>query len=738
MTAFQALRPGEKEHILSVLRQAFRAVFPELAVPVEEIQAALLTSTVLSRFRPDQLPAVVTRAVFPDRGEFESEYGAKDALVRYLFKDEMRLAAMARWLRERIGPVLEEMSRIDRTCFRTLWHRLLESAPQMATDPADLVMMLAEDFSGHGIDTQEARYVEVVVFKRVPIWPQPLPPCEAFVVRQVLELAQATGALERDVILSWALRIGECNIAHGIITAGPAPAARTPAHRIEQFSRIASHLEGLILYLSAHLGDYLDALEEHEQDYYDEIRQQAPHILTGEVPWPPLQDLQTLASHAVDSRDRLPLRRLLKVHFPVEMYNRLHSRTYAALRVLLPAMFYMERDEFRRSRDGQRVMAQVDRWLCYWICCDHRYGKRQSNHNPDEVASYRLLREVVTAWHELGDRGPELLTQCRKLLDGGPVRNWRRHAATPERDSRPAFRLLPLWLLELRALRLYGRGSPEWTEANQLAIQRFEFLACRVNLADFWSGDPGIILLTLEALRQLATARSELPDGAGSWDPEMLRCAQQILVRLETIDDARVRRALSSFTYPILTALAAWRTTTCEDRFEGLCLFEMARSRWLIDHLALGNRTLRVQPEDSEPTRELKDRLFELLNPVVKADYLSVWHGVPDEFMGQLQREHPDLARLVAATWLHPSGVRRHVPPEAVVLAYHLEHDPARPPRIHLARPGEPWPRESPGSDARLWMFLVQGGRCHFHLCSLPPALSVISSSKIGLFFRGI
>jgi hypothetical protein len=247
----------------------------------------------------------------------------------------------------------------------------------------------------------------------------------------------------------------------------------------------------------------------------------------------------------------------------------------------------------------------------------------------------------------------------------------------------------------------------------------------------FWVGKPGELLLTLEALRQLAVARAEMPEATGRWDPEMLRCARQILVRLEMIDDAQIRRTLSGFFHPVLTSLAAWRTATREDRLEGLCLFEMARSRWLIDHLALGNRTLLVRPEDDERTCGLKDALFGSLNPVVETNLPSKWEEVPADLFNQILQHNPDLARLVAASWIHPDSVRRHIPAGAVVLAYQIEHDPADPPRICLTDTVEPWSQGIPGPDARLWMFLLHEGRCHAQI-------SDSSASKLGERHRSL
>ncbi len=668
--SFQPLQLDEKRRILEVLNEAARNIFVGLDVPLETVSRAALHCND-TELPLEQLPTEVRERFVKHWAAWQNLHEGEEVLkedwkrrntianmlMRHLNGYNNHPQVMERWLLEKIGPALEEVSRIDHTCFRTLWRRLVRSYG----DPppyVDLFLNLARAFSEDENGEKAARFAEMVVFKdNTCSWQNLLPPSESFAVLQVLELGASTGSLTDEVILSWAIRIGNFGLVERILKRLAACDTRDITGLIRRFNGLVRHMEGLIFYLNDHLHAYLDALEQQERLYWGDDQQDReakkfPLPLVAGQDRPTLEDLGVAAASMVHRKDvnedllfdKFSIR--LEVLSGVAVwYLYVRRETYAAIPILLTAMFYCEAPVFHLH--GKRVLEQTDRWIAYWVCYGHRYAVRQPNHDPDEVDAYRLLRMVVTIWHECDSRPTELLARTRQLLASEPAQRWGQAAMNPEQNSKPAFRLLPLWLLELRALRLQGRNSPEWNEANHLAVQRFGFLACRVDLSSFWSSEPNTVLLTLEAVRQLAVARSDLP-GRGAWDREMLRCARQILVRLETIDDARVRRVLSGFVHPVLTAVAAWWTAKGTDPLEGLCLFEMARSRWILDHLALGNRTLVYRPTDNDTSRDLKDSLFALINQQ------SLWEEVPEEFMERLQRENPDLARLTAASWLHP------------------------------------------------------------------------------------
>ena len=211
-------------------------------------------------------------------------------------------------------------------------------------------------------------------------WPQPLPPSEAFAVRQVLDLALESSALQPEDIFSRALRIGHFTLAQRVLDIGQSEneIPRDPECRIDRFTRMTKHLEGLIFYLGDHIDDYLDALQECEANYFERIR--ATTTLAKDFLLPTLSDLQGWASCAEDGRDGSH-EVLSRWGHSFEGYQ----CNYSALAQLLPILFYVD-TEFVHSDTGQRLTEQVDRWLCYWVCNNNRYGECQSNHRQEEVA----------------------------------------------------------------------------------------------------------------------------------------------------------------------------------------------------------------------------------------------------------------------------------------------------------------------------------------------------------------
>ena len=127
----------------------------------------------------------------------------------------------------------------------------------------DLLINLASYFSGSCDNSPLPKFVEISAFDQILNWPRPLPPSEAFAVRQILDLAVATGTLHRDRILSNALWIGHFDLVQSLIASDRS--AVEPEIRIERFNTIAHHLEGLLLYVGKDLYGYLEALEQHER-----------------------------------------------------------------------------------------------------------------------------------------------------------------------------------------------------------------------------------------------------------------------------------------------------------------------------------------------------------------------------------------------------------------------------------------------------------------------------------------
>jgi hypothetical protein len=484
----------------------------------------------------------------------------------------------------------------------------------------------------------------------------------------------------------------------------------------------SSHLEGILFFLGKYLSEYLDALRRLEVRHYRE------HLRTGKA-WfhwrdqvPSVEDLSGITGDMPgDDRER---QRWHIFSLKAVFYAHDFIHQYLPIQYLLPVYFYVDSDSYR-TRTGKKLMRLAKRYLAYWRLRDlrHRFAFGDAPFTREEwdrLASVDLTRRAVGLWHRYRDRPEELLRRCRILLARQPASRWSREFADERRRPFACQRLLPLWLLEVRALRLFGRGSPQWDEANQLARERFACLAYPELIDSYASGSVEVVLPALEALRQLAVARGADPQLDDFWDRELLRSARTLLVRLEAIPDHAVRRRLSGFLRPILTAVAgclAEKPATVGDAF---CLFEQARSRWLLDHLSLGDRTLGIAEGDPSAVRALKDRLFDALNPVVGQGEPMVLRPIPEVLWQELGRTDPDLARLVTAYWPDLKRVSASIPADATLLAYHVEDDPAEPPQIRLDASLAPWPAAPPGANARLWMFQVRDGACQARICARP------------------
>lgn len=716
MTAtYKPLSSEERRDLLRALNEASREIFTGLLAPVEHLARADKEGGD-SVLRLDDLPSEVISEV---------SHGCSNRLITVLVRHFSNTdgATFKSVLDALVRPAIMRVRRIDEADVAVLWQTFVESHVEYRLY-LDLFLALAKGFCDEAWNDSPASFVETSVLKNVFCWPGdtmngpgPLPPGHAFAIRQVLKLALESEEIELPAVLSWALRTGDFTTVSRLLRDGLSNGETPePRKRTEWFAQLSKCLDGLLVYMHDYLDEYLHALADNEDCYFARVNNKRGSRDDKPGGVPSLKELKDLSVRL--AAGRLPRRASVEKWGigAIELYNHLNWEVFAPLRQLLPVLFYLEKDVFF-SALGSRLVEQIERWLCYWVCMGHRHGRQEMNFKPAEVAAQRLVLEVVQSWHSESD-GMSLLSRARRLLNEEPVRSWSLEYLRPEENSRLAFYLLPLWLLELRALRLHGRGSPEWHEANSLAEERFAFLACRVDLAEWWHHDPRTLLFTLEAVRQLAVARCE-SGNRGQWDPEIRRCAQQILVRLETIDDARVRRALSAFFHPVLTSIAAWATAASDDPLEGLCLFEMARSRWFLDHLGLADRTLQVKANDPEKVRQFKDQLFDALCPRLDPYALSEWENVPQNLIVPLAGEFPNLARLAASNWLSPTSVCTRIPRDAVILAYELEHDPGDPPTILLKTAEEPWPAVCPGPGARLWMFLLHAGKCHHCVCSI-------------------
>lgn len=740
---YKPLNPETRGELLAALNAAARVVFPGLRAPIDAVARSAspqFGDCVDDRLILDDLPAEVIadiakcREVYEDWSQVDG-WCVKKVLGHYVLGQNQVAARFREPLNEFVWPALKNICQnIDTSSLQILWDTMVESRIQYRL-AADMMMNLAQEFCElpWGLE-KPAQFAELSVFRNVWSWPSPMPPGLAHAVSQTMTLAFETRTMPADNVLSQALRLGRMGLVRRVIftDSDEAPRPFAPDPRIARFCHLASHVEGLIHFIGDHLNEYIDSIEEHEHRYFEKARC-PPRV-------PTLSDLQLLAKGAVEDA-RLPLTEFpdipgfKEVYFEhwnsVELYMSASGNAYDAIPRLIAAFFYVDQDVFH-SNQAQRVVEQAERWMCYWLCNGHRYREEQPAFNPDWFAAQRLRLQVVRAWHE--DVAPkQLLANARRILEQEPCCRWTDTLATATNNTTIEY-LLPCWLLELRALRMHGRGTPEWAEANQLTATRLNRLIGLTCISDFWSGDPGWVLFVLESLRQVAVARTE-PNEPGAWDAEILKCARQLLVRLEMIDCPGVRRTLSGFLQPILTAIAAWRTRTYSDPAEGLCLFEMARSRWMIDQLALGNRTLLVQTKDDEVSRRLKGKLFEELNQEQMPTSANQWHAPSKTLVKDLRRDAPDLCRLVLSNWLKPS-VLESIKDDAAVLAFEMEHDPADPPRLCIEEADHPWSVPTPGNDSQLWIFLVGHGHVRAELADRSCSDIFAEAQMLAALFR--
>ena len=66
----------------------------------------------------------------------------------------------------------------------------------------------------------------------------------------------------------------------------------------------------------------------------------------------------------------------------VQMYLRPTDDVYLAFQQLLPVLFFVDGEEFHSER-GKRIVEHANRWLCYWFCKDHRYGRPENQLQPE-------------------------------------------------------------------------------------------------------------------------------------------------------------------------------------------------------------------------------------------------------------------------------------------------------------------------------------------------------------------
>lgn len=713
---YAPLNPETRGELLAALNRAARVVFPGLLAPIDAVARAVSLVGGNERLILDDLPPEVIAGVAECRGanlglfedpELLDIWCIKKVLSHHILGHNNNAMRFKEPLYEIVWPKVRSICcNIDAVSLRRLWDTMVESRIEHHLT-ADMILNLAEEFceSPWSFEKRPAQYAELTILDNVWQWPSPMPPSLVHAVAQTMTLALETRSLPTDKVLNQALWLGRMDLTRRAISASSDEASRTfdPDPRIVRFCQLARHIEGLIYFIGDHLDGYVDSIKTHEEIYFQKAKR------TSGVPT--LSELQLLAKGAAEVA-KLPSIELpanpssREVYFghgnSVEMYFSASGNSYEAIPNLIAALFYVDRSVFQ-STQTQRIVEQAERWLCYWFCNDHRYREEQPNFDPDRFAAQQLRLQVVKAWHE-GAAPSKLLANVKRMLEQEPCRRWMNALAGGRKGPFEEF-LLPCWLLELRALRMHGRGTSEWNEADHLAATRLSRLIHLTSIPGFWSSDPGWVLFVLESLRQVAFSRT-VPNQPGVWDAELLKCARQLLVRLEMIDCPSVRRTMSGFLNPILTAIAAWRTRTCSDAAEGLCLFQMARSRWMIDQLALGNRTLLVRTQDDEASRRLKDKLFDELNSEDMPSSATQWLAPSKTLVEDLRRNAPDLGRLVLSNWLKPD-VLQSIPDDAALLTFEVEQDPADPPRLCISDSGEPWPVSTPGNDSQLWMFLV-------------------------------
>ncbi|MGB7326745.1 MAG: hypothetical protein WBD31_17855, partial [Rubripirellula sp.] len=626
-------------------------------------------------------------------------------LARFLSRHDKNDRHLLETLDEFLWPTLRsQKSKLAVLDLRTLWQAALDSWAEYSLT-VDLFWNLAEQFGDDPLvsDPSANSFVETILYQNVRHWPSPVPTKLNFALSQVLELGFETQSLSNETVISRAFSLGRMNLANrALLAANGADANESCKTRLSHFATLTRKVEGLLLFLGDGLSGYVDALEESERKFYARVLDCDDVPTLDELAQAERIATRIAANNSLDNEDSVFRRRWKN---STQMYLRIDD-PYQAIPNVLAAFFYLERDELDTA-NVQRFFLHTERWLHYWFCKEHRYGERQANFSSGEIAEQRVLLQVIRAWHQ--HRGhAQLLAAVHKILDQEVCREWTIAVETRDRIASQfdVQRLLPCWLLEIRALRLFGPESPQWQQADQLAKERLLQFVVRTNLPELWSSNPGAVFMVLESLRQVVVSFNEDQESA-NWYHPIMTCARELLIRVETVDDPIVRRTLAGFLQPILSSIAAWRTKS--DAAAGLCLFQMARSRWMVDRLGLHHSSLCVRDSDDEATRQIKNRLFQELS-AASDDFDSADRQASLADLIQLMRDNaPELATSATINWLTPDTFQA-LPNQSIVLTFETEHDPSQPPRLCFVKAGEPWPSLRLGRDSAMWRFLVYEG----------------------------
>jgi hypothetical protein len=748
MPPAQPLTPEERHGLLEVLARAARDVYPGLGLALPTAFNAATSGDFCAPGRlaslAPHLPRDVTTAWELTSEQCEEQMGgwlgfgqqtdagdggacedplelARDAIAHrrldvYLFHDDRNNERARVWLDGDIGSMLEHFSRLDRDSFRSLWSGIVHRA---RVTPGELLVWLAKDVADESESGCCAPYPDLLVleyqFDRVAL--EQLSPSERFADGQALRLAADNLVSVRGHLADWhnllwyGLRIGDFAFARELITrhVGSSWQADQVAC-LCLADTLSQHVEGVAFFLGRFLPPYLEVLTARERAHF------VTRYNFEAVPTP--DDLRALIGEGAKRQSGMKALHLGMA--AAEYSHNSHARTpplAPPLFRLLPALFYIDPAGADRGVVEQ-LLGHVTRGILYWRIEElHERRASAGQLSNEKLNRLSVLHEVISVWHTHSENPSELRSCAETLLASESLRDLVTAAREPS-AVRARHCLLPVRLLQVRALRLLGgRGSPEWLRANQLAEDHFGAVLYPELLEQNWNGDPGLVLLHLEALRQLGIARSESAGPDDFCDGEVGRIASQLLIRLEMVDDPSVRRRLSELFRPAVTALAGWEAARGRPE-NGLCLFEMSRSRWLVDNLALSSRTLVVTAADDQVVRTYKDRLFEALNPVLGPGEPIVPRSVPDALLSEKNANRPDLARLVAANWLFPDEVRRLLESDLVLLAYHVEDDPAAAPLIRLEGSDQPGRGPGrPGESTRLWMFHGSTARIDACIC---------------------
>ncbi len=681
------------------LNEAARMAFPGLKINFDCV-ARFLDRPGTMDFDFEQLPDEVRDA--SDFTDLPWEISLQKRLRNFLFRQNRRDGQLLQILNEFLWPALQKVCRdITGQDLRKLWEAVLETRIDL---PIDLYLNFADQFGDMPSLTEPSsnHFAELILYENfIAPAPYAIRPSLSFSLSQVLELALDTESLNRESVLRRAFPLGRTELVRRALFADSnATKKQSSDTRIAEFSALTSSFEGSLLFLGDGLLSYIDALEKKERAYYAEVLgQEGIPSLDDLVDGERMADL-IAADQPFDSQDRDFSRQFLerwKNSFQKYLGN---DSPYQAIQNSIVSLFYIEQSEFNSLR-WQPFIHQAQRWLHYSYCNNHRHGELDSSFLHDRISADRVLLRVIDIWQNRRSSRvgiEDLLRAARGILDEAQCREW--NQLVTKNDHWNAIEwLLPCWLLEIRALRLFGRNSAEWNLANQLSIERLSRIVLGTSLREHWSDRPAAVLMILESLRQVVVA---LNDGHGQehLQYQVLERTQEMLVRLESIDDPIARRTLSGYFQPILASIASWRAET--DPAQGLCIFEMARSRWMADRLGTNSSTLCVRETDDEVTRQLKDQLYEELNG---GSALA-----PSADLQRLIETHSrDLATAVWTNWISPVAIQS-LPEKPILLAYEIEADPSEPPRLCFVETGKSWPSIRLGQDSVLWRFLIHDG----------------------------